>query len=281
MRLLAWSGLAAILIAAAWRALLVETTHQTPAGGTPDEHAVSYVYEQLRAQGSPNAAFAVVDHGHLTESGSTGKGVTTDTAFQLGSLSKSFTALAVMQLVDAGAVRLDDPVARHIPWFRTADPTAVITVRQLLNQTSGLPTWAGTADLTKPDTTLEQRVRHIADVKPVTAPGEAFHYCNANYATLGLLVEQVTGKRYADYLQQHILDPLDMNRTFTDYADARRAGLVDGSAVLFGVHVSQTPIDFPGALPDGTLVSTMSIQHHRRPIVASHGSRGRRNGLGR
>ncbi len=261
-RFLAWSGVAVTLIAGAGVALVVDTSHGTPSASTVDERAVSYVGEQLRAQGAPDSAFAVVRDGRVIDSATIGDGVTVDTPFLLGSLSKSFTALAVMQLVDEGVVGLDDPVTRYIRWFRTANPSAVITVRQLLDQTSGLPTWAGTVDLTRPDTTLEHRVRQVADVEPVTTPGAAFHYCNTNYATLGLLVEKVTGMRYADYLRQQILDPLDMHRTFTNYADARRAGLVNGSAILLGVHISRTPIDFPGALPDGTLVSTVGDLAH-------------------
>lgn len=198
-RLLAWAVVAGVLIVGACTALVVDTMHRMPSGRTVDERAVSYVGEQLRAQGAPGSAFAVVRDGRISVSGTIGDGVTINTPFLLGSLSKSFTALAVMQLVDNGVVGLDDPVTRYIPWFRTAEPAAVITVRQLLNHTSGLPTWAGTVDLSRPDTTLEQRVRQVAEVSPVTPPGAVFHYGNTNYAILGLLIEQATGMNYPDY----------------------------------------------------------------------------------
>ena len=258
LRFLTWVGVAVSLLAAAGAALIIDTSSQAPSGRSVDARAVSFVNEQLKAQGSPVSAFAVMRGGEVTEFRALGDGVSVDTPFPIGSVSKSFTALAVMQLVDQGAVRLDDPVTAHISWFRTADPKAVMTVRQLLNQTSGLPTWAGTADVTNSEITLEQRVRAVADVALAAQPGAEFHYCNTNYAILGLMVEEVSGIAYADYLRQHILDPLSMDRTFTSVADARQAGMVDGAEIWFGVHVPQELVGIPGALPDGFLISTVA-----------------------
>lgn len=255
-------GFVLLLSLACVAALMTNTRSNGVSGNTADERAVSYVEAQLRAQGSPRSAFAVVRSGDITESGAVGQGIDVDTPFLLGSLSKSFTALAVMQLVDDQRIALDEPVTLYIPWFRTADPSAVITVRQLLDQTSGLPTWAGTVDLSEPEITLEQRVRAVADVSPVSAPGAEFHYCNKNYAILGLLVEEVTGMPYGDYLRQSILDPLGMDRTFTSVASARSEGLVDGSNVWFGWHVAGSPADLTGFLPDGSLVSTVADLSH-------------------
>src|SRR6266480_3482263 len=86
------------------------------------------------------------------EADQSGRAVTAQTPFVIGSMTKSFTALAIMQLVEAGKIQLDAPVQRYLPWFRVADPTASarITVRNLLNQTSGIPTSAGVAFLSEP-----------------------------------------------------------------------------------------------------------------------------------
>ncbi len=266
VRFLAWVGVAVVLLAGAGASLVIDTSSQTPSGRSVDARAVSFVSEQLKAQGSPVSAFAVMRGAEITKFGALGEGVTVDTPFPIGSLSKSFTALAVMQLVDQGLVGLDDPVTMHISWFRTADPAAVITVRQLLNQTSGLPTWAGTSDVSEPDTAspervrelLEQRVRAVADVPLAAQPGAEFHYSNTNYAVLGLMVEEVSGIAFADYLRQRILGPLGMDRTFTSVADARQSGMVEGAEIWFGVHLSREPVGDPGALPDGGLVSTVA-----------------------
>ncbi|MGW5359126.1 serine hydrolase [Actinopolymorpha pittospori] len=227
-----------------------------------DQRAATFAREQLAAAHAPAAAFAVVRDGHVTASGAVGDRVSTSTPFLLGSLSKSFTALAVMQLVDRGTIDLDAPVTRYIPWFRTADPDAVLTIRQLLDQTSGLPTSAGTVDLDTPDVTLEQRVRALADVHLVSAPGKTFHYCNKNFATLGLVVQQVSGQPYADYVRDHIFGPLKMSHSYTDLAAARGDGLPDGSSVWFGVDVAVRTPAFPGALPDGYLISTAEDMTH-------------------
>ncbi|MCG3756880.1 serine hydrolase [Amycolatopsis sp. Poz14] len=231
-----------------------------PASAQPADTAVAHLREELA--GGPPSSYALVSADGKVTTGAVGPDVTPQSPFLLGSLSKSFTATAVMQLVDAGKVGLDTPITAYLPWFRTAGSNDPITVRQLLNQTSGLPTEAGTVDLYEPETTLEQRVRALADVVPVSRPGTAFHYCNKNYATLGLLVEQVSGQSYADYLKAHVLAPLGMNRTFTNLADARRAGLIEGSSVLFGLNVPMETPDFPGALPDGYLVSTAEDLSH-------------------
>lgn len=229
-------------------------TAQSQSGSV--DSAVAHLRAELDAAHVPSASYAVVSADGAVTTGAVGSGVSPQSPFLVGSLSKSFTAMAVMQLVDAGKVGLDVPVTTYIPWFRTAGANDPVTVRQLLNQTSGLPTDAGTVDLYEPETTLEQRVRALADVVPVSRPGEEFHYCNKNYATLGLLVELVSGQDYAGYVRQHIFGPLEMTRSFTSFADARRAGMVEGSSVVFGVNVAVETPEFRGALPDGYLIST-------------------------
>jgi hypothetical protein len=151
---------------------------------------------ELDALAPPAAAYVVVAPDGTATVGTHGTGVTARTPFVLGSLSKSFTALSVMQLVDRGKVALDRPVTAYPPWFRTATPGRVPTIRQLLDQSSGLPTAAGVADVTHPGRGLEQRVRRIADVTPTAAPGARFQYCNLNFATLGLVVQTVSGQPY-------------------------------------------------------------------------------------
>jgi CubicO group peptidase (beta-lactamase class C family) len=124
--------------------------------------------------------------------GPDGRGVTPQTPFILGSTSKSFTALAIMQLVEAGKIDLDAPVTQYLPWFRTADEAASarITVRDLLNQDSGLPVYAGHEGFSENDqrdTALENGIRQLTGVRlpspiqrsatspPAIAPGSFGH----------------------------------------------------------------------------------------------------------
>jgi CubicO group peptidase (beta-lactamase class C family) len=217
---------------------------------------VDVVRHQLAASHVPSAAYAVLEHGRV-RSGSWGRGIDADTPFVIGSISKSFTALAVMQLADRGKVSLDAPVRRYIPDFRTADPAAVITVRQLLEQTSGLPTSAGSDVIENPDRlSLSGRVHAADNVHLATGPGEVFHYCNLNYAILGYLVERVSGQSFADYVTAHIFKPLAMTHSHASIPAARAAGMPDGSTVWFGATIHQNTPDAAGALPDGYLTST-------------------------
>src|SRR6266496_1945628 len=147
----------------------------------------AYVSAQMQANHIPGVALGLVHNDqivHLRGFGSadsTGRAVTPHTPFLLASVSKSFTALAIMQLVEAGKVELDAPVQRYLPWFRLADPAASarITVRHLLNQTSGLAD--PTESVTKgdgSDAALEHAVRALSAVQPRHPAGQAFGYSN-------------------------------------------------------------------------------------------------------
>jgi CubicO group peptidase (beta-lactamase class C family) len=150
----------------------------------PDFDAIdAYVQEQMKEMPMPGMALGIVKGDEIVhlegfgDADDSGRGVTPQTPFKIGSTSKSFTALAIMQLVEDGKVELDAPVQRYIPWFRVADPEASkhITVRHLLNQTSGIPTSAGIAYAYKGDSgrdALEKEVRATSDVELKNLPGK-------------------------------------------------------------------------------------------------------------
>ena len=132
--------------------VFVRRASAKPASNSGSYDAIdAYVEEQMHRLKIPGASLAIVEGGeivHLRGFGRArpgGEAPTPQTPFVLGSTTKSFTALAVMQLVEAGKIELDAPVQRYLPWFRVADPeaSAQITVRHLLNQTSGMSLVAG------------------------------------------------------------------------------------------------------------------------------------------
>jgi len=136
--------------------------------------------------------------------------VTPQTPFIIGYVTKAFTALAVMQLVEAGKVQLDAAVQKYIPWFSVADSQAAakIAVRQLLYRNSGLPMMREPQLWTEQDDkALERTVRLLRTAKMNSRPGQSFKYSNANYETLGLIVQIVSGQSYEEYVKQHIFIP--------------------------------------------------------------------------
>ncbi|MCE3276493.1 MAG: hypothetical protein K0R13_2348 [Propionibacteriaceae bacterium] len=204
----------------------------------------SYVGERLNDLRMPGAALGIVKDGEIVhiqtfgDADDDGTAVAENTPFKIGSMSKSFTALAVMQLVEAGKIQLDAPVQQYIPAFRVADPEASkrITVRHLLNQVSGIPTSAGMDYMyrtDRADDALEREVAKSKDVELSYHPGTKWQYSNRNYTTLGLLIKVVSGQSYEDYIQEHVLKPLAMKQSFTYLDDAKSHGLATGHQYWF------------------------------------------------
>ncbi len=129
----------------------------------------------------------------------------TGTTFQIGSIGKSFTALALLQLVQAGRLDLNAPISTHLPWFALPSRFGPITLRHLLSHTAGLP--AGT------DFAPAARYEGYAlrDTEAAWEPGTRFRYSNTGYKLLGWLLEDVTGMDYATAIRQRVLEPLGMN----------------------------------------------------------------------
>jgi len=224
-----------------------------------------YIRRQMKDARIPGLALGIVHDGHpvhlrgFGRADDSGRAFTPQTPFFIGSNSKSFTALAVMQLAEAGKVDLDAPVQRYIPWFRVADRevSAQITVRHLLNQTSGLTERAGrAATLAAGMHPLEPAIRALAATRLARSPGAAFEYSNLNYTTLGLVVEMVAGEPFDAYLKTHIFEPLHMYHTYTATEDAERDGLASGYRYWFGFPVAFDTPGHGGTVPAGGIIST-------------------------
>ena len=186
---------------------------------TGDELAArmdAYLAANFPRAGAPGLAVAVVDAGGVRYLRTFGDCPDADAPFVVGSLSKSFTAVAVMQLVEQGAVDLDAPASRYAPGYD-------VTVRSLLNQTSGFGAYDSLAE--------------AADGELGETFG-AFSYANANYDLLGRVVEGASGEDYARYLDEHVLEPLGMASTTADPARAEALGMVPGHRDWFGLPVA-------------------------------------------
>ncbi|HEX8727934.1 MAG TPA: serine hydrolase domain-containing protein [Ktedonobacterales bacterium] len=229
-----------------------------------------YVNARMQAAHIPGLSVAIVKGNQITylkgygQADPSGRAVTPQTPLIIGSISKTFTALAVMQLVESGKVDLDAPVQRYLPWFRVADPqaSAKITVRSLLNHTSGLPQKADTFLWTdQDDGVLERSVRYLKTVA-LARPIGSFGYSNANYQILGLIVQTVSGQSYEAYVQQHIFAPLDMQTSYTSQQEAQQHGMATGYRWWFGVPIPATMPFLRSELPAGFLISSAQDMSH-------------------
>lgn len=228
----------------------------------------AYIERLMRRLKIPGAALAIVEGDKVVHRRGFGRArpggetPTARTPFYIGSLTKSFTALAVMQLVEAGKIALDAPVQVYLPWFGVADPqaSAQITVRHLLNQTSGISGLAGEVQLADFDGSPEAAKRQAQALSTLVldrSPGAAFEYSNANYNLLGLIVGAASGRTYEEYLQEHVLTPLEMEHTTRSPATAQENGLAVGHQYWFAMPVAAPDLVFPhGALAGGGLIST-------------------------
>lgn len=135
--------------------------------------------------------------------------MTPDTIFDLASVTKTFTTIAVLQQVEAGRVDLDAPVATYLPAF-AANGKGDITVRDLLTHTGGLPAWV---NLYSAYPTVEERIAAVLGVTPTAEPGEAYVYSDLGLITLGLVVEEVTGQSLDHAIARGITEPLGMTDT--------------------------------------------------------------------
>ena len=202
-----------------------------------DAEMTRYITAEMRTFNIPGAAVGIVHNGRIEylrgfgPADDGGRPITPQTPFLIGSNSKSFTALGVMQLVESGRVDLDKPVQEYLPWFRLKDVEASkkITVRQLLNQTSGL------YDSTTP---FDEYVAKLGEVRLARPPDQGYEYSDHNYEILGILIEQLSHESYATYMREHVLNPLEMRATYVTYDDAVTNGLAGGHQYLFGLTVS-------------------------------------------
>ncbi len=188
------------------------------------------------------------------------KPVTPDTPFNIGSVSKSFTALAVMQLVEAGKVDLDAEVSRYLPGF-SGRPAGVITIRQLLSHTSGFSTFQGNLshqDDTAYKDTLARRIEQRAGMTPAYQPGDKWEYSNLNYQILGRLIEVVSGQTFQSFIETNILEPVGMRHSFV--ADGKiHEAMASGHRPWFGSRrplvANHTDI---GTAPQGGIIASAS-----------------------
>lgn len=192
----------------------------------------------FRATGTPGLAVGVWKDGRVIYARGFGVRaagepwpVTTRTVFHMASISKTFVATAVMQLVEGGKVDLDLPVTTYVPYFQLKDDRyRAITVRQVLSHTAGLPD-VGDYAWDSPeydDGALERWIRGLRDSTLIAAPGAKWEYSNIGFELLADLVSIVSGETFETYVKRHILVPAGMRHSTFLMTDVDSANLASG-----------------------------------------------------
>jgi CubicO group peptidase (beta-lactamase class C family) len=183
--------------------------------------ADSLVFTYLAETRAPSVAFAVIRGKDTLAYGAHGlanieawRAPTAATIYEIGSLTKQFTSAAIMKLVEQGRLKLDDDMSKYVPQFPLQGKK--VTIRHLLNHTSGIhsytssPAWSKTwSETLSPDAIVKFVAADTFDF----APGTAYRYNNTGYVLLGMIIEKVTGKKYATYLDEQFFKPLGLKST--------------------------------------------------------------------
>ncbi|MFF2480438.1 serine hydrolase domain-containing protein [Paenibacillus sp. NPDC058071] len=214
--------------------------------------------------GVNSVQYAIIDHGNIVISGQSGKNdakeqkpLTKDTMYGIGSTSKMFTTVAVMQLVEQGRIDLDKPVVQYIPEFTMKDERyKQITPRMLLNHSSGLNgTSAVNADLFEDndtyahDTLLKQLVGQTLKADP----GAYSVYCNDGFTLAEILVEYVSGMDFTSYIHRYITEPLGMANTMTPLDSPNTAEM---AGLYYPTYTGQLPNQTINLIGAGGIYST-------------------------
>jgi CubicO group peptidase (beta-lactamase class C family) len=174
-----------------------------------------YIRSEMKAQQIPGVSLAVIKNGEIVLAKGYGLAnvehqvpVKPETIFQSGSMGKQFTATAVMMLVEAGKLSLDDKLIKFFP--DGPDAWRNITIRHLLTHTSGMGDYPNDFDLRR-DYTVDEMIQRIKAIPLTFQPGEKWSYSNLGYVTLGVLIHKISGQFYGDFLQERVFKPLGMS----------------------------------------------------------------------
>ncbi|MDZ7637973.1 MAG: serine hydrolase domain-containing protein [Bryobacterales bacterium] len=222
-----------------------------------------FVVARMQEQHLPGVAFAVLRRGEVLRSEALGFAslelrapVSSGTIFQIGSLTKQFTARAVLLLADEGKLRLTDPIRKFVPdvpvsWNR-------ITLYHLLTHTSGVPNWVGMEEFSfHSDYTSRQFLAIFADKPLDFAPGERFKYSSAGYSLLTFAIEKASGMPFSDFLRVRLFEPAGMHATSVNDSETVLAGRAEGYVVRNGAIYNGVNLRPRITAPSGAVLSTI------------------------
>jgi len=224
----------------------------------------SLIMTVIPDQQGPGGAFMVAQKGKVIYQKAFGKAnlelnvnLTPESIFQLGSMTKQFTAVAVLLLEQQGKLKVSDPISKYIPDYPTGDK---ITIHHLLTHTSGIKDFTKMkllASIAQKEMTPKMMVDFFKNEPVDFAPGERFEYNNSGYVLLGYLIELVSDETYADFIQHHIFDRLGMDHSY--YSSDKK--VINNRAYGYqkkeNGYVNKAVISFSVPFASGALMSTL------------------------
>lgn len=240
-----------------------------------------FVNKQMNITNIPGLSLGIVKNDQIVylkgygKADETNRLVTPQTPFIIGSVSKTFTALAVRQLVNEGKIELDRPVRDYISWFQVSDIDASkqITIRNLLDHKSGIPRMADYQyELYNDRYNMVQAVQMLKSVKLNRPVGVLYEYANVNYIILGLVIQNVSGLSYEEYVKNSIFDPLQMKNSFCSETAALNDGLAEGYQLYFGFQLPRHVPYAKAAISAGYLISSSEDMTHYLVTYLNNGN---------
>jgi len=223
----------------------------------------SLIKIEFNEKDGPGGVFMVAQHGKTIYQKAFGKAnleleidLTPDYVFQLGSMTKQFTAVAILMLEEQGKLKVTDPIAKYIPDYPSGDK---ITIHQLLTHTSGIKDFTqmkSLSSISQQEMTPKMMVDFFKNEPVDFDPGVKFEYNNSGYVLLGYIIELVSVQAYDDFIKMHIFEKLGMKQSY--YASDRK--VINRRA--YGYHkkeygyVNKTVISFSVPFSSGSLMST-------------------------
>jgi CubicO group peptidase (beta-lactamase class C family) len=246
-------------------AFAVQAMAQAPANNADLSTAINQDMEKMFKANEPGAAVIVVKNGQVVfrkgygmANMELGVAIEPDMIFRIGSITKQFTAVSILMLMEQGKLSLSDEITKFLPDYPTQGHK--ITVEHLLTHTSGIKSYTGMAEwrpLWRKDLKLTELIDIFKNQPMEFAPGEKWNYNNSAYVLLGAIIEKVSGQSYADFVEKNIFAPLGMNQSFYDNTQRiipRRAAGYSRNAGKF-VNAEYLSMSHPHAA--GSLMSTV------------------------
>jgi D-alanyl-D-alanine carboxypeptidase len=248
-----------------WTSYGGELTASLPVAEDPHQRAIDeYVNSEMESQRIPGLSMAVVQTGKLVQAKGYGKAsleldapATTSTLYGLGSISKQFTATAIMLLAEEGKIGLDHRLTNYFRWL--PKEWDEVTVRHLLTHTSGIrqEQWKdGIVEFDRFEHEQEEIVK-TAFGPMLARPGEKFAYSNLGYRILGMLVEKASGESYWDFLASRIFHPVGMKATRNSDPKTVILNRSRGYGISRGKYENREPVTASAAFSEGALISSV------------------------